>query len=253
MEEKTPNSSDVSLTDYVDMFRRRKGVIVQTFLLVFLIGTIVTFLSKPVYRATARILVEGKALTIGTVGGGDFLNQLQPPVSHDIGTQIEILQGAKVLKKAYETANVPPGQVKLEVKELASTDVIDITADSNNAKYAERFAATLPETFRVFLTGNTKSELQTALDFARGRLHEENAKLTTAQTNLEKSRRESQIYSVKEERNSRITEKNAADTALQLVETQQAVARTKLADLRKVYASTPAIARSQVLTSNPQV
>ena len=61
MEEKL-TTADVSLTDYVDMLRRRKGIIIQTFLLVFLVGVIVTFLSKPVYRASAKILVEGKTL-----------------------------------------------------------------------------------------------------------------------------------------------------------------------------------------------
>ena len=53
MEENTPHGAEVSLGDYVDMLRRRKGVILQTFLLVFLVGTVVTL--RPGRRAEMSV------------------------------------------------------------------------------------------------------------------------------------------------------------------------------------------------------
>src|SRR4051812_18829728 len=116
MEEKTPSFADVTLGDYLDMLRRRKGIIIQTFLLVLMVGTVVTLLSKPVFRATARILVEGKSLNINTINQGDPIQGLLSGDSnHDVATQIEILQAANVMAQAYQESGVPNGEVKLEV------------------------------------------------------------------------------------------------------------------------------------------
>ena len=65
MDEKNPNVSEISLRDYIDLLRRRKAIVIQTFVVVFVVGAIVTFLSKPVYHTGTRILVEGKSATLG--------------------------------------------------------------------------------------------------------------------------------------------------------------------------------------------
>src|SRR3954470_532402 len=112
MEEKNSAVPEVSIRDYVDMLRRRKAIVIQTFVVVFVIGAVVTFMSKPVYRTSTRILVEGNGSGVSTNGSGDPLQGFQNrEVTHDVLTQLEILQGAELMRQAYVDAGVPPGTV----------------------------------------------------------------------------------------------------------------------------------------------
>ena len=254
MEEKTSTSVELSITDYMDVIRRRKGTILQTFLLVLLVGIVVTFLAKPVYRAGARILVEGKTLALSQINTTDPLYQImQPDPGHDVSTQIEILQGASVLKDVYKEAGVTPGAVNLTVKQFGTTEVIDIIVESINAKDAENFAAALPGTYRKFLTGNRHKELINATEFAESRLRDEEDKLKTAQNHLDESRKASLIYNVSAERSNKLAEKNAAENALQNSKALLAVAETKLAAMSRAYNGSKSDISTKIETSNIEI
>jgi len=109
MEEKNTQQTEISLRDYIDLIRRRKTIVIQTFIVVFIIGAIVTYIAKPVYRTSARILVEGKPLMVTQYNAGDPMSDLfTPDAGHDVTTQLEILQGAEVMQKAYHDAAIPP-------------------------------------------------------------------------------------------------------------------------------------------------
>ena len=96
MEEKNSPVPEVSLRDYLDVLQRRKAIVFQTFIVVFVIGAIVTFMSKPSYRTSTRILVEGKqnVSNSGGLNGIDIPNLgtgIDP--GHDVSTQLELLAG----------------------------------------------------------------------------------------------------------------------------------------------------------------
>src|SRR5579871_1561312 len=115
-EDNLQSSSELSLRDYMDLLRRRRAIVIQTFIVVFVLGLAITFMAKPVYRTSARILVEGKSYAVNTVDANNPLNNLfMADTGHDIATQIEVLQGDKVLSDAYKDSDVPPGAAKLEV------------------------------------------------------------------------------------------------------------------------------------------
>src|SRR5215475_9654241 len=138
LEEPAPQANEISLRDYVDLLRRRKAIVIQTFVVVFVVGLVVTFLSKPLYRTSARILVEGKQYTVTQLNTTDPLSNLfSPPPMHDVSTQIEVLQGEKVLADAFKEANVPPGSVRVEVKQVGDTDVIELTTEATIPAHAE--------------------------------------------------------------------------------------------------------------------
>jgi len=254
MEEKSPSFADVTLGDYLDMLRRRKGIIIQTFLLVLMIGTVVTLLSKPVFRASARILVEGKNFVVTTNDPKDPISTiLTPDQSRDVATQIEIMQGYAVLKQVYEAAHVPIGEVKLDVKQWGSTDVVDLSVDSNKAEYAEKFAAALPKVYQEFLTGNRSDELHKALDFAQSNLTKERDTLNSSNLKLVELRKKTGIFSILVERTNDLAEKNAADTALQAASAQLASAQTKLAALKRADSSETGITQAATQVTNPAI
>src|SRR5579862_4335522 len=206
------HSPDMSLRDYVDVFRRRRAIIIQTFVVVAVVGLLVTFLTKPLYRTGSRILVEGKSYYVTQFDPTNPLGNLFTADSgHEVDTQIEVLQGEKVIADAYQASGVRPGTVSISAKQAGSTDVIDITAESNNRYSAQRVANALPAVYLNYVTGNRRAEIVNALGFAQKRLTEESGKLKQSEMDLQDFRERSRVTNVETERTQRITDKIAAE------------------------------------------
>jgi polysaccharide biosynthesis transport protein len=243
MQEENPvqsQASEMSMRDYVDLLRRRKAIILQTFMVVFVLGVAITFMAKPVYRTTARILVEGKSFNINQLDNTNPLSALFGVESgHDINTQLEVLMGDKVLADAYKDADVPPGSSKLSVSEVNHTDVIELVVESSQPTYAERLAKTLPFTYLTYVTGNRKSELNNALQFATNHLQEENDRLIEAEVKLEHFKSAQHIVDANLDRDRRLTAFQRAEEAMQLARTETINIEALLAKVKDDIANTP--------------
>ena len=219
----TQQTSELSLRDYMDLLRRRKAIVIQTFMVVFVLGVAVTFMAKPVYRTSARILVEGRTYNVAQYSSDNPLVGLFTPDSgHDILTQLEVLQGDRVLADAYKDGDVPPGSAHLEVRQVNGTDVIELLVESNTPTYAERLAKALPNTYLNYVTGNRKKEVNDAYNFASLRLKEENDKLTQAELTYERFKKSAGISNLESERDARIQEQSEALANVRVLEGQYA-------------------------------
>ena len=251
MESNNSNVAEISLRDYIDLLRRRKAIVIQTFVVVFVIGAIVTFMPKPQYRTSARILVEGKSNTVAAYGPGDPLSGFSvQDAGHDITTQIEILQGSELMQKAYEEAGVPPGSVALDVKQINNTDVIELTAQSGSADFATRFARALPAAYMRFFTSSRISEIDAAIDFAGKRLEEENTKVRDSEQQLAVIRRQTAIYTTSSEQDRRLKEKNQADADVQRLSAEISGEETRLSTTVSERNKLPDTITTPVVTSN---
>ena len=222
-ETSTPQASELSLRDYMDLLRRRKAIVIQTFMVVFVLGVAVTFMAKPVYRTSARILVEGRTYNVASYSSDNPLAGLFTADSgHDILTQLEVLQGDRVLADAYKDGDVPPGSAHLEVRQVNGTDVIELLVESNTPTYAERLAKALPNTYLNYVTGNRKKEVEEAYNFANLRLKEENDKLTQAELAYERFKKSAGISNLESERDSRISEQGEALANVRMLEGEYA-------------------------------
>jgi succinoglycan biosynthesis transport protein ExoP len=238
-ETSTPQTSELSLRDYMDLLRRRKAIVIQTFMVVFVLGVAVTFMAKPVYRTSARILVEGRSYQLASISADNPLSGLFGADSgHDILTQLEVLQGDRVLADAYKDGDVPPGSAHLDVRQVNGTDVIELLVESNTPTYAERLAKALPNTYLNYVTGNRKKEISDAYNFASNRLKEENDKLTQAELSYERFKKSAGISDLTTERDARITEQSDAMAQVRVLEGQyanmEALAKTLKEDQAKV-------------------
>ncbi len=224
LEETSPSqTSELSLRDYMDLLRRRKAIVIQTFMVVFVLGVTVSFMAKPVYRTSARILVEGHSYNLASFSADNPLAGLFTSDSgHDILTQLEVLQGDRVLADAYKDGDVPAGSAHLDVRQVNSTDVIELQVESSTPTYAERLAKALPNTYLNYVTGNRKKELNDAFNFTSLRLKEENDKLTSAELAYERFKKSAGITNLSSERDSRIAEEGTATAQSRELEGQYA-------------------------------
>jgi len=254
MDEKSSNVAEISLRDYIDLLRRRKAILIQTFVVVFVIGAIVTYMAKPVFRTSARILVEGKSNAIAAYAPGDPLSAISMlDQGHDVATQLEILQGSELMQKAFQDSGVPPGSVALDVKEVGNTDVIELTAQSGNPDYAARFANTLPTTYMKFFTRNRSNELDSAIDFARKRLDEETVKVREAEQKLEVIRKKTLVVTTKDEQERRMKDKNLADIEVQSLSAAISGDETRLTTMVSERNKLPDYVKTPVVVTNAAV
>jgi succinoglycan biosynthesis transport protein ExoP len=225
--------NEISVRDYADMFRRRRAIIIQTFVVVFVVGLVVTFMTKPLYRTGSRILVEGKSVYVTQFDPGNPLGNLfTADAGHEVETQLEVLQGDKVLADAYRVADVAPGTVALQAKEYGTTDIIDITAESNNRQSAQKLANALPGVYLNYVTGNRRTEIVNALQFAQLRLTEENGELRKSEQALQHFREQSHVTNVETERTQRITDKVTAEAEVRKLEASVAGLQARLSALQ---------------------
>src|SRR5687767_4664562 len=102
-----PNAADVSLTDYLDIVRRRRWIILQTFAVVTAIGLITTMMATPIYRATAKLKVEASPLTISTQNTENPLSSILAQAQPDsVETQMQMLQTEPFVKQVFKKAGV---------------------------------------------------------------------------------------------------------------------------------------------------
>src|SRR5262245_58128350 len=141
-------SSEVTLTDYLDIVKRRRWVIIQTFAVVAAIGLITTMMATPIYRATAKLKVEAAPLTITTQNSDNPLSSILAQAQPDsVETQIQMLQTEPFIQRVYKTAGVvlsgsrPNPEIK--VSNIDRTNVIVVQVESPSAREAQSVADTM--------------------------------------------------------------------------------------------------------------
>ncbi|MBM3496852.1 MAG: hypothetical protein FJX72_21400, partial [Armatimonadetes bacterium] len=155
MQTVTWSSSEISLRDYVNIIKRRRLVIVLASLVIFGVGAVSNYLTKPVYRSNTRMLVDAAPNSYGPYSGDPLLSQffMQSNVG-DINTQIEVIKSEGVMAAAYRESGVPAGSVGLSVYQAGQTSVLDIAAESQNADSARRLLDALPRVYVKNITWN---------------------------------------------------------------------------------------------------
>ena len=254
MQEESLKTSDISLREYLDLMQRRKGILIQTFVSVFVVGVVITFMTKPLYRTNARVLVEGKSYYVQQFDPSNPMGSLfSADAGHEVDTQLEVIQGEKVVADTYKAAGVPVGTVKLQAKQSGTTDVIDVTTESRSPLYAQLFANKLPTVYLDYVTGNRRKEISNALEFASKGLAQENTALGQAERNLQRFRERSHVSEVTIERDNRIKTKVAAEDDAQKSSAHVAALEARLAILQKTAKTLPAFLENPTTTTNAQI
>jgi len=254
IEEPVAQPADISLRDYIDILRRRKAIVLQTFVVVVAVGVVLTLMAKPLYQSTARILVEGVTYAFAQYDATNPLSSLfVPPPGHAVETQIEVLQSEKVLEDAYRTAKLPPASVQLTVEQVGDTDVVEIRAVSENPEHAQKLAEALPQVYLKYVTGNRKSELHRSLEFAQARLREETAKLDQAEAAMHRFKSRSRVVSVEKQRDDRIAEASALDQKIREAELEIAGLRSQISATASALQSQPPYIESRSYATNPAI
>jgi capsular exopolysaccharide synthesis family protein len=255
MQTVTWSSSEISLRDYVNIVKRRRLVIVLASLVIFGIGAVSNYMTRPVYRSSTRMLVDvAPQGSYGPYSGDPVLSQffMQGNVG-DINTQIEIIKSEGVMAAAYRESGVPAGSVSLSVGQASQTSVLDIAADSQNADAARRLLDALPRVYVKNITWNRKEEINNAIEFMRARVTEETDQLRQVQAELQRLRQLSKVYNVAE--GTREMVRMQSDTLMQIrkAETAMQVSEATVRALESQRRATPDWQEARETLTNPEI
>jgi capsular exopolysaccharide synthesis family protein len=246
-------AATLTLWDFWNILRRRRAIAINTFLLVVVLGIVLTLITTPRFSSTARVLVEGKTQTLAISDTNNPLSNLfVPTTGHDVATQVEILRSPVVLDEVYKTTKIPPDSVSVEVKAVADTDLIDLTATSTSKRQAEAFAKAMPEVYLRKVKGERIGELKAALSFAKRRMEEQRQRLQKAEAAVAEF--EQQKGSVRQGQGAQLmTEMGNAQAAVSQAQSDLSVARSKLAALENARSGVSNSLQTPVTTTNPEI
>ena len=104
-----PDMSGMSLPEFVAVLRRRRMVIIQSFVLITLVAAVLTLMAHPVYRASARMIVEPASMSFNAVDTSNPLSAIlamAPPQS--VHTQVEALRSPELLSDVMKKSGPAP-------------------------------------------------------------------------------------------------------------------------------------------------
>jgi len=157
-------AAGMTLQDMLNILRRRRVTIIQTFLVIASCGTVLTLLTKPVYEASARLLVDAPSTTVNTADLNNpltgILQSAQPP---SMSTHVELLQSKTLMDKIRNL--VPENAVS--VTQVKDTNIIEVSAESNDPRAAASAPNTLLSAYLDQDRHNSLDEIKKAEEFAR--------------------------------------------------------------------------------------
>ena len=194
--------------DYWRIIRIRKTVIIAVFLLVVITATLVTFILPESFASSARIKVERDKSDIEELSGKVGYNPYDP---YFIQTEFEVIQSELILGRVIEELDLNTewgkkyndGQklktqetltllrLRLNLRPVRNTMLIDIQVYSENPADAAKLANTISESYKQFrldqgrlLTGGGLKSLEAKLKEQDEKISKTKAELTFLRTNL---------------------------------------------------------------------
>ncbi|MGO8672023.1 MAG: GumC family protein [Capsulimonadaceae bacterium] len=222
-------ASSFALREYLAIFRRRRAILLQSFLLVVAVGTVVTLLTKPVYVTSAKLLVEGTALNINSVDTANPLSSLfaiEP--TQDVDTQVEVLQTAPLLEQVAQQA----GPAKLKVQSIPGTNVIEVDSEANDPRVAANAANTLLKLYVASTDDQELSDIRNSRDFAASEGAKAHRQLTAAEDAIMAFKQKNHLTDLSQNQFTvltsvgQLTDANQSDW-LQLTALQKSIAENK--------------------------
>lgn len=188
MESTERSPQELSLSDYLDVAKRRKWTIIQTLAVVGVIGLVTTAMMTPVYRAESKLLVQAIPAQINAVNTEnplmDLLAMAQPP---SVETQIQLLQSQPFLEDVLTKCGIKkntPQEPGIKVSSVRDTNVITLNVESPNRELAARVANTMLDEYQRQTRMVNLEEIERARKFVEGETKKAHAELLSTEQKL---------------------------------------------------------------------
>ena len=160
-----PMTYDLNLREYWRTIRKRKGIVIFTIVMMTLFSFIFSILGRPVpiYKASASVKVEKSETVTGL-----YIQSVSASSTNYMETQMAMIKSYLIMELvAKKMGSIPPEvssdevrgnpkylsailalKEKVETAQEGNSDIINITAASDDQHYAQRFANTVAQVYK---------------------------------------------------------------------------------------------------------
>ena len=183
----------MDLNDYLAIIFKRRWIIIECFLIITVTVLIGSFLQRPVYESSVKILIEqkvGNSSLLSGLAAGDALTALSRTGS-PLETQMEIIRTDPILNTVIQKMDLtdqkgrPLGAAALrsqiDVTALRMTDIIELKVQSTEPDKAAGIANTLGNVFVEASQQSNQREAEMARKFIEEQLKEVHIELSGAE------------------------------------------------------------------------
>lgn len=207
----------VNIQDYLRIVYRGRWIILASFLVVLLITAYITFTSKPVYEATAKIMIESQGSMERALFDVNYLGNQSTLITN----QVEILKSRMLAENVVRFLEAVPyrdslevfqpddkgeympfrAQVgwvmtNLEVTPKKDTDLIEVKFSANSPFEAAQICNVVVETFREANRAFSRSEFKELRQFLEKQLEKKGDELKKSEDALKEYRETQKLVSL---------------------------------------------------------
>ncbi len=230
--------SEVNLKEYMQVLRKRRTLFLQVFAVVFAACLVVTFLAKPVYQASARLLVQSGSASVNLVDASNpIATMLQAAQPDTIATQLQVMQSGPFMEKAREAAGskpkpgVLPASARAEAAE--GTNVIRITGEGGDPTEVAGLVNAMVKVHLDQTDGAQGKQLRSLITFVKEEKEKAARSLLQAENALVQFRKEHRVVQLQADQEART--RDYVDQKSRVSEMESNVASTR-AQLRELQA-----------------
>ncbi len=247
MEPENELSSGVLMQEYLAILRRRRMIILQAFVLISVVGVVITLMERPVYQSSAKLLVEGPSYNLNTVDSNNPLAGLfELSQQQTVDTQVEVLQAQPLLDAVTKQV----GLATVSVSSVKGTNVIEVMAESTNPRTAADVPNTLLKMFIDQDTNQSLAEMERARQFVDSQGRQAHAKLIASETALQNFRQKTHSPELIKSRDAQIASVAGLAAEYGKAKTDLLVLRAQIAADRSLYKQEPATTMYQLQATN---
>ncbi len=211
--------SGVSLLEYLQVIKRRRIVITQAFLVVACASVLNTMMSRPIYQAEARLLVDAPSTNLNSVDGSNPISGLlQITQPQSVNTQLEVLQSPALLSEVSRETRVPVNAIK--VIHVVDTNVIQALVDSTNPQQAAAAANTLLSDYINQDIQRNLQKIQSTQQFVQQQSALAQRELNDSEARLENFKRKYHVADLTSERQQQIEHVGSLQASLEQQDAQ---------------------------------
>jgi tyrosine-protein kinase Etk/Wzc len=246
----------------------RKWIIIQAFMVIVLTALVGSFLMTPVYRSTAKVVVEEKGLrqsllsslglrdlsailSLGTFGQEDIM-----------GTQMQLIATRPNLEEVIQRLQlknddgslIRPEQLQVKVEQIEDTNLLKINVDSPNPEEAAQIANTLAQVYvEKSLRESQKNSIE-MVNYIDQQREKVKGEWLASINELVKFMKEEGIVDLDLEGKILLERVTALRKELESNQRQMEEVKTKIAEIRKQLANTSKYqVSSRLREENPQI
>ncbi len=235
---------NVDLRQVFTILRRRRKIMAATVILVVALGTVLTFLAKPIYQATATLLVD-----TSTAGSSSSSSDSMPVLADLLDatkarsqeTQIEVVKSTPIKKGAL--VRIPEAQRQaiktysvVDIVPVRDTDVIAVNVTSRDPKAAQTYSQAICDEYINSVQQQNQQQVLTATRYVSSQLPGVRQELYEARQKLRRFKESNGTIDITAETQGRVAQLAQAESDLRQAQTEQQENNAQLQQMRNMAA-----------------